>query len=134
MIYRASLSARIVVHPNEPPMNASSLIPMNPRDYLILFSLSEGERHGYGIVKEVEQGSGGGVRIDPANLYRAIKRMITTGVVEECSGPESGEDRRKYYQITPLGQEAVRLEARRLAELTAVARSRDLIPEMESGA
>jgi len=115
-------------------MKAQSLIPMNPRDYLILFALSEGERHGYGIVKEVEQGSGGGVRIDPANLYRAIKRMISTGVVEVCPGPDGGTDRRKYYRITPLGREAVRLEAGRLAELTSVARSRDLIPGMETGA
>jgi DNA-binding PadR family transcriptional regulator len=114
-------------------MDASSLIPMNPRDYLILFTLTEGERHGYGIAKEVERGSSGGVRIDPANLYRAIKRMIAKGIVEECAGPVGGEERRKYYRITALGQAAVRLEALRLAELTAVARSRDLIPEVEPG-
>ena len=107
---------------------------MNPRDYLILFSLTDGERHGYGIVKEVERGSGGGVRIDPANLYRAIKRMIATGVVEESDGPADGVERRKYYRITPLGQEAVKLEARRLAELTAIARSRDLLPGLGTGA
>lgn len=116
-------------------MEASSLIPMNPRDYLILFALTEEDRHGYGIVKEVEQGSAGRVRIDPANLYRSIKRMIAAGVVEEATRPtDDGDDRRKYYRITPLGREAVKLEALRLADLTAAARSRELIPEAGTGA
>lgn len=116
-------------------MDATELIPMNPRDYLILFSLTEGERHGYGIVKEVEEDSAGQVRIDPANLYRAVRRMISTGVVEECEAPPDadGPDRRKYYRITDLGREAVRLEAARLAELTRAARARDLIPGTRQG-
>lgn len=118
-------------------MEAASLIPLNPRDYLILFSLAGEERHGYGIVKDVEVGSHGRVRIDPANLYRAIKRMMATGLVEESgarSADEAGSERRKYYQITALGQEVVKLEAARLAELTVAARARDLIPEAEVSA
>ncbi|HUF75210.1 MAG TPA: helix-turn-helix transcriptional regulator [Longimicrobiales bacterium] len=111
--------------------DAASLIPLNPRDYLILFSLVEEDRHGYGIVKHVETGSLGGVRLDPANLYRAMKRMIGDGLVEETDGPTDGDaaaDRRKYYRVTALGREVVQLEARRLAELTAAARALDLIP------
>ena len=116
-------------------MDAESLIPLNPREYLILFALAAGERHGYGIVKDVERQSSGRVRIDPANLYRAIKRMIATGLVEEAETrptAEAGDLRRRYYRITPLGREVVKLEATRLAELTAAARSRRLIPEAES--
>jgi DNA-binding PadR family transcriptional regulator len=114
--------------------DAASLIPLNPRDYLILFALVENDRHGYGIVKHVETGSLGGVRLDPANLYRALKRMIGDGLVEETEGPGDGDpaaERRKYYRITPLGREVVQLEARRLAELTAAARALDLIPGRE---
>ena len=110
---------------------AAALLPLNPRDYLILFALVEEDRHGYGIVKHVETGSLGGVRLDPANLYRALKRMIGDGLVEESDGPtedDAAVDRRKYYTITPLGREVVQLEARRLAELTAAARALDLIP------
>ena len=111
--------------------DAASLIPLNPRDYLILFSLVEDDRHGYGIVKHVETGSSGGVRLDPANLYRALKRMIGDGLVEDADAPDDGDggsDRRKYYRITALGRRVVQLEARRLAELTAAARALDLIP------
>ena len=112
-------------------MAAEDLIPLNPRDYLILFSLAAGERHGYGIVKDVEHDSGGRVSLDPANLYRAIKRMLATGLVEDAGdqATSDGEDeRRRYYRITALGLEVVSLEAARLAALTAAARERDLLP------
>jgi DNA-binding PadR family transcriptional regulator len=109
----------------------TSLIPLNPRDYLILFALVGEDRHGYGIVKEVEAGSRGGVRLDPANLYRSLKRMTADGLVEEAERPTGADDpsdRRKYYRITPLGRKVVELEARRLADLTAAARAIELIP------
>ena len=116
-------------------MDAASMIPLNPRDYLVLFSLVGEERHGYGIVKEMERESKGRVRIDPANLYRTIKRMISEGLVEEADArqtPEAAHQRRRYYRVTTFGREVVALEAGRLAELTAAARSRQLIPETES--
>lgn len=109
----------------------ASMVPLNPRDYLILFSLVEEDRHGYGIVKHVETDSRGGVRLDPANLYRSLKRMTGDGLVEETEAPEADDataDRRKYYRITPLGRSVVELEARRLAELTAAARALELLP------
>ena len=115
-------------------MDPSALIPLNPRDYLILFSLVGGERHGYGIVKQVEADSGGQVRIDPANLYRAIKRLIRTGLVVETDSrpaPEADNQRRRYYAITDFGREVVALEAARLAALTDAARSENLIPAQE---
>lgn len=115
-------------------MNARDLIPLNPRDYLILFSLSAGDRHGYGIVKDMEHESGGQVTIDPANLYRSIKRMLSNGLVEDTgtrASTEAGDERRRYYRITPLGREVVRLEAARLASLTAAARARRLLPESD---
>jgi DNA-binding PadR family transcriptional regulator len=114
--------------------DAASLIPLNPRDYLILFSLVEEDRHGYGIVKDVDAGSRGGVRLDPANLYRTLKRMIATGLVEETDPPdtaEAGAERRKYYRMTPLGRKVVELEALRLADLTEAARALELIPRRE---
>lgn len=116
-------------------MDATSLIPMNPRDYLVLFSLTDDERHGYGIVKEIERQSGGRVRVDPANLYRTLKRMISIGLVMEADerpASESENERRRYYRITALGEEVVKLEAARLAELTAAARTRRLLPETEA--
>jgi DNA-binding PadR family transcriptional regulator len=116
-------------------MDAESQIPLNPRDYLILFSLVSEERHGYGIVKQVEADSNGQVSLDPANLYRAIKRLIRDGLVEEGDDrptPESGGQKRRYYVITDFGRQVVALEAARLAELTDAARAEKLIPESES--
>jgi DNA-binding PadR family transcriptional regulator len=117
-------------------MDVRSLIPLNPRDYLILFALVSGRLHGYGIVKEVERESCGKVILDPANLYRSIKRLIRDRLVDEADPgelPEPGTERRRYYTITDLGKQAVALEATRLAELTESARRKRLIPSGESG-
>jgi len=111
-------------------MDPELYLPVNPRDYLILFALTTGPRHGYGIVKEVERDSGGTVKLDPANLYRSIKRLIRDGLVadEGQAGAEEGEaDRRRYYGITEMGRRVVTLEAARLAELADAARARKLI-------
>jgi len=116
-------------------MTAESQIPLNPRDYLILFSLVGEERHGYGIVKQVESDSNGQVSLDPANLYRAMKRLIRDGLVEEGEDrptPESGGQKRRYYHITDFGREVVALEAARLAALADAARAENLIPGSES--
>ena len=112
-------------------MNPEALIPLNPRDYLILFSLAAGKRHGYGIVKDMERDSQGRVRIDPANLYRSLKRLIASGLVEDAGShlaADAQEERRRYYRITGFGRQVLQLEAMRLADLTAAARKRDLIP------
>ncbi len=117
-------------------MNPEALIPLNPRDYLILFSLVAEERHGYGIVKQVETDSHGQVSLDPANLYRAIKRLIRDGLIvegEDRPTPESGGQKRRYYEIADFGREVVRLEAARLASLADAARAKNLIPGSESG-
>ena len=109
--------------------DAHDFLPMNPRDYLVLFALVDGERHGYGIVKEVEDGSGGSVRMDPSNLYRCLKRLLRDGLVEEAGfgdAPHS-EGRRRNYRITRFGRRVVTAEAERLAALTLAARARRVI-------
>jgi DNA-binding PadR family transcriptional regulator len=116
-------------------MNPESQIPLNPRDYLILFSLVSEERHGYGIVKRVEADSHGQVSLDPANLYRAIKRLSRDGLIaagDERPTQESGGQKRRYYTITDFGREVVALEAARLASLADAARAASLIPGSES--
>lgn len=104
-------------------------LPLNPRDHLILLALAGGPAHGYGIIKEIERDSSGTITMDPANLYRAIKRLRRSGLVREATVEERVEDRerRRYYETTPLGGRVVRAEAERLAGLTAVARRRRLV-------
>jgi DNA-binding PadR family transcriptional regulator len=117
-------------------MEPHDLIPLNPRDYLILFVLEAGERHGYGIVKEVERESGGQVQLDPANLYRSIKRLSRDGLVGEAERRpvEGTSERRRYYAITQFGRQVVALEAARLASLADAARASGLIPEARTSA
>ena len=111
------------------PPDPTALLPLNPRDYLVLFSLTDGERHGYGIVKEIGQQTDGGVEMDPSNLYRALKRLIGEGLVTEAGRRPGGDgdERRRYYAITEFGRRVVAAEAARLAQLTDLARSRKLI-------
>lgn len=115
--------------------NIRSKLPLHPKDYLILFALEAGERHGYGLVKDVEQLSGGTVRIDPANLYRSLRRLERDELVEECEGGDGGDgvedERRRYYRLTGLGLRVVAAEAARLARLADAARARRLIPRSE---
>ncbi len=109
----------------------TTFIPLPPRDYLVLFALTGGERHGYGLVKDVESLTNGLVQLDPSNLYRSIKRLIDDGLVAEYKRkkvPGAGDERRRFYTITPFGRRVVSAEAERFADLADAARARRLIP------
>lgn len=106
---------------------------MAPRDFLILLGLAAGERHGYGLIREIRELSDGGVEMDPANLYRAIKRLQRDALVRDLGRKEMGDERRRYYALTDLGQQRVRAESLRLERLTRVARERRLVPNVEGG-
>ena len=100
----------------------------------ILFFLAQGERHGYGLVKAIEEHSAGAVRLDPANLYRAIQRLASADLVVD--GPrrpagKAGRERR-YYRITDLGREVVAAEAVRMRELAAAAADIQFVPDTEA--
>lgn len=109
---------------------ASAFLPLNPRDVLILLALAEEPLHGYGLIQEAESLSEGRVRMDPANLYRSLKRMERDGLVAEARDTEPGEqltDRRRVYGITALGRTVVAEEADRLRRLAEAAQARDLL-------
>jgi DNA-binding PadR family transcriptional regulator len=104
--------------------------PLNHSEFHILLALADGERHGYGIMQEVEQGSGGSVRLGPGTLYGAIKRLLTAGLIEESEErPEEEDDQRRrcYYRLTGRGGEVVREEASRLAALVRVAEAKQVL-------
>jgi DNA-binding PadR family transcriptional regulator len=95
--------------------------PLAPRDLLILSALAEGSLHGYGIVRAVERLSEEGVLLDPANLYRALRRMVRDGWVHEYE-QKPGEGRRRTFRITHAGQRVLRAEVARLERLLAQVR------------
>ena len=87
-----------------------------PRDLLILAVLADGPSHGYGIIKAVEARSEQDVLLDPANLYRCLRRMHADGWIDEMEA-RSGDDRRRTYRITASGRAILRSEVQRLESL-----------------
>jgi DNA-binding PadR family transcriptional regulator len=107
------------------------LLPLTPAVLHILLALADEERHGYGIMREVEYRTGGEVRLGPGTLYGAIKRMLADGLIEESDerpAPELDDQRRRYYQITDFGRRVAGAEAARLQDLVNAARARRLLP------
>ncbi len=100
---------------------------LKPEDFLILMVLSRGERHGYGIMKDVEAESGGEVRVGIGSLYRLLGRMMRAGLVATSPARRGGDERRRTYRLTPLGERVLREESRRLADLLQRAKARGLL-------
>jgi DNA-binding PadR family transcriptional regulator len=101
-------------------------IHISPPVLNVLLALADQQRHGYGIMLEVAEFTNGSVRLGPGTLYGAIKRMLGAGLVEECGGPdEPGDDeRRRYYQLTGLGQETLAEELAHAERTVAVGREK----------
>src|SRR3954468_5207456 len=112
-----------------PKAASEDLQPLSPAVFHILLALSGGERHGYAIMTEVTEATGGRFRMGPGTLYGSIKRMIAADLIEETDGrvaPESGDERRRYYRLTPHGRRVCAAESRRLEELVALVRRKGL--------
>jgi DNA-binding PadR family transcriptional regulator len=101
--------------------------PLKSADFHILLTLADGPRHGYGIMKEAERESGGGIRLEIGSLYRLLGRLLAEGLIEDADGDE----RRRYYRISRLGRRVLKTEAERLAGLVDLVRARRLLPEGE---
>ena len=105
--------------------------PLTPAVLHILLALSTQERHGYGIMKQVESESQGKVKMGPGTLYGSLGRMMEAGLIRESDkkgDPELDDERRVYYKITGLGQAALAAELERYREVVAVAKKKQLAP------
>jgi DNA-binding PadR family transcriptional regulator len=91
----------------------------------ILIALGEGERHGYGIMRSVEEASGGTVRLGPGTLYTTLARLEADGLIEESDArpdPAIDDQRRRYWRLTPAGRAVAVDVVRRLAAIVDRAR------------
>ena len=107
------------------------LLPLTPAVFNILLALADGEKHGYGIMLEVETNTNGQVLMGPGTLYGSIKRMLQAGLIEESDervDPETDDPRRRsYYRLTGLGRRTLRMEAERLASQVQLARAKNIL-------
>ena len=95
----------------------------------IVVALADGEKHGYAIMRDVAELSGGAVRMGSGTLYGSIKRMLDQGLIEEADerpDPALDDQRRRYYRLTGLGHRVGAAENRRLSSLVDAARLRQL--------
>jgi DNA-binding PadR family transcriptional regulator len=102
---------------------------LRPVEFHILLSLVAGERHGYGVIQDIESRGETGVP-DVGTMYRALARMVENRLIEAAArrpAPDADDERRNYYRITDAGRRAARAEARRLEALTRAARTGGLL-------
>jgi DNA-binding PadR family transcriptional regulator len=117
--------------PRSRPVEAAKL-PLTPLSYHILMALVEGERHGYAILRDIEERAAGAVRPGTGTLYAAIQRLVDEGAIEESTARRSADDdaRRRYYRLTTFGRGLARAETLRLARLLDAPGARLLVPEL----
>lgn len=109
------------------------LIPLTPAVFYILLALTGGEKHGYEMMKQVNQDSQGQVKMGTGTLYGSLKRMLADGLIEEAGerpAPELDDERRRYYRLTDLGRRAFTTELQRYNQVVAIAWRRRLLPHL----
>ncbi len=106
------------------PSNPHEFLPLKPLVFHILLVLVGGERHGYSIVKEVAAQTDGQLKIEPGNLYRTLRTIAAQGLIAESANrPDLDDQRRRYFRVTPLGNEVLRAEALRMERLSLSAKA-----------
>lgn len=122
--------------------NHLSFLPLTPFGFQVLLALADGKRHGYAIIKEVEERSGGTVRLRTGTLYTLLQRLLAEQLIGESGpglsdvkvvepgGPAARADaRRRYYELTALGDAVLRAEAQRLEALIGDARRKHVLSD-----
>ena len=107
---------------------------LTPAAFQILLALADEDRHGLGIVDEIESRTGGEVLLGPGSLYGTIKRLRNVGFITEtldAPDPANDDPRRRYYAITPPGREALAREVRRMEVMVHIARSKAVLRSEE---
>ena len=105
------------------------MTPLTPAVFHVLLALAGGKRHGYAISKEVLRRTEGRMRMGPGTLYGTLQRLLDQGWVETVDGPESADERRRYYRLKALGRRALEAEVERMDALVRTARAERVVPK-----
>ena len=114
----------------EPAVDPRSFLPLTPLAFQVLLALADSERHGYGIIREVDERTDGLIRLRTGTLYTLLQRLLDEDLIETSHArpdPEDDDERRKYYRLTALGKDVLAAEARRLESLLGEARRKQVI-------
>jgi len=110
-----------------PARDARALLPLTPIVFQVLLALSDCDRHGYGIIREVDHRTDGLIVLRTGTLYTVLKRLHELDVVEDSDkrpAPDQDDERRRYYRLTAFGRAVMAAEARRLESVVALARDK----------
>lgn len=109
--------------------NPEKLLPLSSVVFHILLVLADKARHGYSIMKTIEDVTQGQVKMGPGTFYGSIKRLLEAKLIvesDERPDPELDDERRRYYELTPFGQQVLKAEVVRLSQLIRYAESQRL--------
>ena len=95
-------------------------LPLSEPVLMVLLSLADQPRHGYSIIKDVEQSSEGRVLLSTGTLYGALQRLLDRGWIERFEEEDASRDRRAY-RLTALGRRILKQELERMKHLTRLA-------------
>lgn len=112
------------------PVDPRSFLPLTPLAFQVLLALAGTDRHGYGIIREVDERTDGLIRLRTGTLYTLLQRLIDEGLIEDAptpAGETTDDSRRKYYRLTELGRSVLSAEARRLESLIGEARRKHVL-------
>jgi DNA-binding PadR family transcriptional regulator len=112
-----------------PGRDPAGYLPLTPALFHILLSLADGQKHGYAILKEVAERTGGKVELSTGTLYGIIKRLLADGLIKESV--LGSTDRRRAYRLTPFGRKVALAEAERHRELVMIAQIKKLLAPAE---
>ena len=108
-------------------MPKRKLDPLPSAAFQILLSLAEEDLHGYAIMRQVEEQTGGRVRLGPGTLYSSIQTLLEEKLIQEVGlSEDTPSERRRYYRLTSAGRKVARSEADRMADVLRVARARKI--------
>jgi DNA-binding PadR family transcriptional regulator len=115
--------------------DAEKLLPLKPLVFQVLLALADGDRHGWALVRDVQM-RGGFARIMPGNFYRTLRAMLADGLIAESGDRrefrQDDDERRRYFQLTPLGLAVASAEAKRLESVLLEARAKRLLSKSRS--
>ena len=113
------------------PSELRQMLPLTPAVFFVLFSLADGEKHGYAIMQDTSAFSKGEFRMGPGTLYTTLQRLLDLGLIQEiatAAKPNERDTRRRYYRLSRFGKHLLEADLSRMSSVIELARRKKLTP------